>query len=324
MRHWPPGWTYGPTAVGVNWGVEPSLRRSTKSGRCSELEPRVGVEPTTYCLQTGEAGVIHTVLRISLGRAVKLGKVARNVAASSTRLRRNGMRFDLNAGTLTVRHTLQAQLRELGQPKTERSRRTPQLPGITLSALTEQRKRQAADGIVSHFVFASPAGSPLDDRNVSRAFHNALERAQLPHQRFHDLRHGFATLMIESGEELATVSRLLGHSGIGTTPHHPINGAKGRGSHGCDLEPNGMKTRFGYERGYSPRQALIQRCRESPHRAQNGGAPGGIRTPDLLIRSRRGLNSDRPRAQEDWYPLRFLVAPLMCLSRAYGVRPRDG
>ena len=36
-------------------------------------------------------------------------------------------------------------------------------------------------------------------------------------QRFHDLRHAYATLLIEQGEELGVFSKILGHSDIGTT-----------------------------------------------------------------------------------------------------------
>ena len=36
-------------------------------------------------------------------------------------------------------------------------------------------------------------------------------------QRFHDLRHAFATLMVESGEDLGVVSRILGHADFATT-----------------------------------------------------------------------------------------------------------
>jgi len=38
-----------------------------------------------------------------------------------------------------------------------------------------------------------------------------------PDQRFHDLRHACATLRLEQGEELAVVSRILGHASITTT-----------------------------------------------------------------------------------------------------------
>ena len=46
---------------------------------------------------------------------------------------------------------------------------------------------------------------------------NPLMAAGLPHQRLHDLRHACATLRLEQGEDLAIVSRILGHASITTT-----------------------------------------------------------------------------------------------------------
>ncbi len=67
------------------------------------------------------------------------------------------------------------------------------------------------------FVFAASNGRPLDTRNVTRGLQAHLARLGLPRQRFHDLRHAFATLMIESGEDLGAVSRILGHADFATT-----------------------------------------------------------------------------------------------------------
>jgi integrase len=53
--------------------------------------------------------------------------------------------------------------------------------------------------------------------NVLRALHEHLQRAGLPRQRFHDLRHAYATLLLEDGEELGVISRTLGHANITTT-----------------------------------------------------------------------------------------------------------
>lgn len=66
-------------------------------------------------------------------------------------------------------------------------------------------------------MFASSIGTPMSSRNVTQALQAALARAGLPRQRFHDLRHAYATLMLEAGEELAIVSRSLGHADLSTT-----------------------------------------------------------------------------------------------------------
>ena len=53
--------------------------------------------------------------------------------------------------------------------------------------------------------------------NVLRAFHGALGSAGLPRQPFHHLRHAYVTFQLEGGEELAKVSKILGHADLGTT-----------------------------------------------------------------------------------------------------------
>jgi site-specific recombinase XerD len=54
-------------------------------------------------------------------------------------------------------------------------------------------------------------------RDIRTAFKNACSRADIKNLRFHDLRHTFASRLVLSGVDLATVSKLLGHSSITMT-----------------------------------------------------------------------------------------------------------
>jgi integrase len=228
----------------------------------TDLGKRGTLSPTTV-------RYVYVVLRIALGRAMKQGKVVRNVAtlvdpparatrelrplggpevrsfldtvqgdrlaplylaAIGTGLRQGellGLRWsdvDLDAATLTVRHSLQRDTRCLAEPKTERGRRRLSLPSMVVTGLREQRRRQLEERLAAgpkwadaDFVFTTLLGAPLSAWYVTRQFQVSLRAARLPHQPFHGLRHACATLLLEQGEELGVVSRILGHADIATT-----------------------------------------------------------------------------------------------------------
>jgi integrase len=60
-------------------------------------------------------------------------------------------------------------------------------------------------------------GTSLNGGNVNRSLRAALSCAGLPHERFHDLRHLHVALMLEAGDDIAAISKSLGHSTIATT-----------------------------------------------------------------------------------------------------------
>jgi integrase len=136
--------------------------------------------------------------------------------------------IDYTAGTLRVRQQVQRVkgkliLKEL---KTAKSRRTLPLPDVLIPALREQRKRQrdAAllaggrwQGNAQNLVFTSKIGTPLDARNVVRRFKALLVKAGLRDQRFHDLRHACASLLLAQGIPARVVMEILGHSQISLT-----------------------------------------------------------------------------------------------------------
>lgn len=93
-----------------------------------------------------------------------------------------------------------------------------------LETIRMQRGRQVAERLAAgpawqhgDFVFTTPRGTPLDSRNLTRAFQASLVAAGLPRQRFHDLRHSTVTILVERGEELAVISKVIGHSTASTT-----------------------------------------------------------------------------------------------------------
>ncbi len=113
---------------------------------------------------------------------------------------------------------------EILEPKTRKSIRTIPMLDVVYEALLEQKQRQENDKNLAKdmyndqgLVFANPFGIYYDQRVFHDKYHQFLEKYDLPIIRFHDLRHTFATLLIESDISMKIVQELLGHSTITTS-----------------------------------------------------------------------------------------------------------
>ncbi|MBK7929297.1 MAG: site-specific integrase [Bryobacterales bacterium] len=112
---------------------------------------------------------------------------------------------DLAASKVTINHSLAHTKRKRGEagdrvilkgPKTTGSRRTIEIPQVTVAALQTHRQRQvelhdaAGDGwCETGFVFTSRRGTPIDRGNALHRFQDILKEHALPRIRFYDLRH---------------------------------------------------------------------------------------------------------------------------------------
>jgi len=97
------------------------------------------------------------------------------------------------------------------QPKTKGSRRKIDLGPTMMQEL--KLWRVACPPTDLGLIFPNEAGGPINHNNlVSRHFLQALRAAGIEKIRFHDLRHTYASLLIEQGENIKYIQAQLGHS----------------------------------------------------------------------------------------------------------------
>lgn len=145
---------------------------------------------------------------------------------------------DWNSDTIYVRRSLRFKMRKnidtedrrwwFDSPKTKYSTRAIIMSPHLKEALENHRFNQTVEFAqkdkgkkplnADELIFTNDAGCPVDPDNIiKRKFHPALERAGLRKIRFHDLRHTFASLLIDQGENIKFIQSQLGHASIQTT-----------------------------------------------------------------------------------------------------------
>ena len=110
------------------------------------------------------------------------------------------------------------------EPKTKKSIRMIPMLDEVYAALVEQKRRQEIlkasqrdQYLDQGLVFTDERGNHLYQREFMDKYHQFLQKYHITDVRFHDLRHTFATLLIESDVSMKLVQELLGHSTITTS-----------------------------------------------------------------------------------------------------------
>jgi integrase len=290
--------------------VHATLRSALKAAlrqRLIAYNPAVGVElpsestPKVRPWEPAEVGAF-----LDLAASDELGSLFE--VAALTGLRRGelcGLRWidvDLERQHLTVRQqAVQVGLtRHIGKPKTASGEDrvvalAPQLVGALIAhQLRQEADRQLASTAWQNhegLVFTRADGSPWMPNVVSDHFRNMIAKAGLRRIRFHDLRHGTASLALANGVDMAVVSKMLGHSTVSFTTDRYTHLLQGVGSHAAAAIADGV-----------PRK-IIRACDQfvttlasdtssvddvggivAGQSATNGGA-GGARTHDPRIMS---------------------------------------
>ena len=102
----------------------------------------------------------------------------------------------------------------LSRPKTETSVREVSIPQEAVDLLMQEHEKHPHNP----YMFPSPVtGEMYYPDSIVNLHKKILKDAGLPHIRFHDLRHTFATLALQNGVDVKTVSSMLGHYDAGFT-----------------------------------------------------------------------------------------------------------
>ncbi len=72
----------------------------------------------------------------------------------------------------------------------------------------------------SDYICVWDDGKPLDPAYVTSRFNRFLASKELPHIRYHDLRHSSASLLVNNGYKLEDVQRWLGHASLRSTERY--------------------------------------------------------------------------------------------------------
>ncbi len=122
--------------------------------------------------------------------------------------------IDWENGIITVRRQIARINGEIIEAplKTKNSYRTVTISPQAVEVLKQQREKTN-----SEYVFPSPTGGPISPDSVNNMLKRVLARAGIPKVRFHDLRHTFATVALQNGVDIKTVSGMLGHFSAGFT-----------------------------------------------------------------------------------------------------------
>ena len=124
--------------------------------------------------------------------------------------------LDFETGVLTISKQVSLVRGKIvmSVPKTKSSIRKLVLPPAVVQVLREYR-----ESVHSRWMFPSPVleDLPLNPGSVYDRLQLILEHANCKQVRFHDLRHTFATLALQNGMDVKTLSAMLGHVSAATT-----------------------------------------------------------------------------------------------------------
>jgi integrase len=202
---------------------------ATPKGKPGRPSRAMTLEQATAMLEQAKASRLHAYVVVSLltgirteeARALRWSHVVAWVDKDKQWRPVTEAGFDHERFAIYVWRSVRAN----GDTKTEKSRRTLELPTQAAQALRTHHVRQARERLTAGkgwqdhgLVFASQAGTPLDASHVRRAFKAITKRAGLGENWTpRELRHSFVSIMSDNGVPIETIADLVGHASTAVT-----------------------------------------------------------------------------------------------------------
>jgi integrase len=217
--------TLAASTVEVVYGRVVAVFRAAVRDRVIAISPCEGIRlPRKPPASAGEILTAEQVM--SLGAAMPAHYRALVITGAGTGLR-PGELFGLTVDRLDfLRRTVRVDQQlvraadgrgvELGPPKTDASYRTVPLPQTVIDALAAHLAKFPVGE--SGLVFTNERGAPIQQSPFGSVWATARTNAKVPEWATpHDLRHFYASLLIQSGASVKAVQKRLGHASAKTT-----------------------------------------------------------------------------------------------------------
>lgn len=95
-------------------------------------------------------------------------------------------------------------------PKTQTSFRTIPIPSSLVNKLMEIDNKKG-------YLFLDDYKQLLKGKNVSTIWTKILKECNIPHKKFHSIRHTYGSILLQKGVDIETVAELMGHTAISIT-----------------------------------------------------------------------------------------------------------
>ncbi len=120
--------------------------------------------------------------------------------------------INVEKNTIQVYKSLQQGTNTISTTKTENGKRNIQILPFLKSLL-----KDTLDTNGSGYIFLNKRGGFISDSTMRKYFKKILQELNIGDRTLYSTRHTFASIMIAYGEDIAWVSKMLGHKDIATT-----------------------------------------------------------------------------------------------------------